>query len=146
MSTCCYLGCKNVSITVCLELKLVRTSGAWCDSLHLTNLHTVKWSAFMFSVLKVIQIWLDRLGTYLNWILSNCELNHFVDNQWTICFLYKIKVRNIVKSKVGQNKRWFVLGFFDIGWYWRQWQLVFKCRQPEMTEYKKLTQMDRLVT
>lgn len=37
----------------------------------------------------------NNLGTYLKLILLKCGLDHFVDLQWTIYFLYKIKVLNM---------------------------------------------------
>lgn len=37
----------------------------------------------------------NNLGTYLKLVLLKCGLDHFVDLQWTIYFLYKIKVLNM---------------------------------------------------
>lgn len=37
----------------------------------------------------------NNLGTYLKLILLKCGLDHFVDLQLTIYFLYKIKVQNM---------------------------------------------------
>lgn len=83
------LKCRNKLLR--LELKFVRVCGAWCNLLHLTDLHIVNWSAFLFSVSNIIQIWLDRFGTYLNWILSNCKLNCFFGHSVNYLIIVQIK-------------------------------------------------------